>query len=92
MRPETVSECRMGPPLKKVPTLDDDEFSKLRLVDASKYTVPDRRPVSTDTVADTDVSELSSDESVARGRFPIVANDSVLDVVLPSLLVDVTRA
>ena len=71
--------------------MDDDEFSKLRLVDASKYTVPDRRPVSTDTDADTDVSELSSDESVARGRVPIVVNGSVLDVVLPSLLVDVTR-
>lgn len=71
--------------------MDDDEFSKLRLVDASRYTVPDRSPVSTDTVADTDVSELSSDESVARGRSPIVANDSERDVVLPSWLVEVTR-
>ena len=71
--------------------MDDDEFSKLRLVDASRYTVPDSRPVSTVTVADTDVRTLSSEESAARGRSPIVANDSVRDVVLPSWLVEVTR-
>jgi hypothetical protein len=71
--------------------LDDDEFSKLRLVDASRYTVPDSRPVSTVTVADTDVRTLPSEESAARGRSPIVANDSVRDVVLPSWLVEVTR-
>ena len=71
--------------------MDDDEFSKLRLVDASRYTVPDSRPVSTVTVADTDVRTLPSEESAARGRSPIVANDSVRDVVLPSWLVEVTR-
>ena len=71
--------------------MDDDEFSKLRLVEVSRYTVPDRRPVSTVTVADTDESELSSEESAARGRSPIVANDSVCDVVPPSWLVEVTR-
>ena len=71
--------------------MDEDEFSKLRLVDASRYTVPDRSPVSTVTVADTDVRALSSEESAARGRSPMVANDSVGDVVLPSWLVEVTR-
>lgn len=71
--------------------MDDDEFSKLRLVDASRYTVPDRSPVSTVTVADTDVRALSSEESATRGRSPMVANDSVGDVVLPSWLVEVTR-
>jgi hypothetical protein len=81
----------VGPPLTNVPTLDDDEFSKLRLVDTSIYTDPDRSPVSTVTVAETVVSELSSEESVARGRSPIVVNDSERDVVLPSWLVEVTR-
>ena len=92
VRPETVSECLIGPPLKKVPTLDDDEFSKLRLLDASKYTVPDRSPVSTVTVEEIEVSELSIEESDARGNSPMVVNVSVLDVALPNLLVDVTRA
>ena len=92
VRPETVSECCVGPPLKKVPTLDDDEFSKLRLVDASKYTVPDRSPVFTVAVEEIDVSELWVEESEARGRSPMVVNDSVLETVLPSLLVEVTRA
>ena len=92
MRPVTVSECLIGPPLTKVLIVEEDELVKLRLVDASTYTVPDRSPVLTVTVAETDVSELSTEESDARGKSPIVANDSVLDVVLPSLLVEVTRA
>ena len=81
----------MGPPLTKVPTLDDDEFSKLRSVEASRCTVPDRSPVSTVTVAETEVSELSTDDSSACGMSPMVVNDSVLDEVPPSWLVDVTR-
>lgn len=87
-----MSECLIGPPLMKVLTVEEDELVKLRLVDASTYTVPDRRPVSTVAIAETDVSELSTEESTARGKSPMVANDSVLDVVLPSLLVDITRA
>ena len=91
MRPVTVSECRVGPPLTKVLTVEEDESAKLLLVDASKCTVPDKSPVSTVTLAETDVSELSTEESTARGRSPMVVNDSVRDVVLPSWLVEVTR-
>ena len=89
--PETVSECRVGPPLTKVLTVEEAESSKLRLVDASRYTVPDKSPVLTVTLAETVASELSTEESAARGRSPIVVNDSVRDVVLPSWLVEVTR-
>ena len=69
VRPETVIECWVGPPLTKVLTVEADESSKLRLVDTSRYTVPDKSPVLTVTLAETDVSELSTDESTARGRF-----------------------
>ena len=91
MRPVTASECLVGPPLTKVLTVEEDELVKYRLLEASTCTVPDRSPVSTVTIAETDVSELSIEESDACGKSPMVANDSVLDVVLPSLLVDVTR-
>ena len=87
-----VNECLVGPPLTKVLTDDELEFSKLRLVDASICTVPDKRPVATVTVAETVVRELLTEVSAARGRSPSVVNDSVLDVALPSLLVEVTRA
>ena len=87
-----MSECLIGPPLTKVLTAEEDELVKLRLVDASKYTVPDRRPVSTVAIAETDVSELSAEEIKACGKSPMVVRDSVLDVVPPSLLVDITRA
>ena len=86
-----MSECLIGPPLMKVLTGEEDELVKLRLVDASKYTVPDRSPVFTVAVEEIDVSELWVEESEARGRSPMVVNDSVLDTVLPSWLVEVTR-
>ena len=44
------------------------------------------------TLAETDVSELSTKEIEPRGKSPMVVNDSEPDVVLPSRLVEVTRA
>jgi hypothetical protein len=52
----------------KVLTVEEDELVKLRLVDASKYTVPDRRPVSTIAVEEIVVSELWVEESEAWGN------------------------
>ena len=87
----TINECCVGPPLTKVLTFDEIESVKLRFVEASKYTKPDNRPVSTETVAVMDVRELSVEVSVARGREPIVVNEATSEVVLPSWLVEVTR-
>jgi hypothetical protein len=39
-----------------------------------------------------DVRELSTEVSVACGREPIVVNEATVEAVLPSWLVEVTRA
>jgi hypothetical protein len=55
--------------------MDDVESLKSGCVDASRNTNPDNKPVLTETLAETEFRELSSDERVARGRSPIVVND-----------------
>ena len=81
----------MGPPLTKVLVLDDVESLKVRCVDTSRYTHPDSRPVSTETLAVIDVRALSSEDRVACGGVPTVTNDATFEVALPSRFVDVTR-
>jgi hypothetical protein len=73
-------------------TFEEIESVKLRFVEASTFTKPDNRPVSVETIAVMDVRELSTEVSVACGREPIVVNEATVEVVLPSWLVEVTRA